>query len=154
MRNLNIVPSSNYRQWYQIKEFWISGRKRILSSMRLCAHRNSVKFETKSTQRFLIQLIFHHGFVLRTNGFGDYFESPVEIPEASTAHDKKYKKCLFLLTSYFNHSCVANIIKLDKGNLAVSKAILPIKSGEQLFFTYIDEVFNTTEKQRNDQLEK
>lgn len=61
---------------------------------------------------------------------------------------------LSLVASHFNHSCLPIVAKLKKGNLSVCKSILPIKRNEQLFLTYIaGEVFDMTEKQRNDQLE-
>lgn len=100
------------------------------------------KFETTAAQRFLIHLIVHHGLILSTNSF-------------SFEEDAAHIQVLSLLTSYFNHSCLPNVTKLTKGNLSICKTILPIKRGEQLFLTYINgEVFDMTEKQRNDDLEK
>lgn len=98
------------------------------------------KFETIAAQRFLVHLIIHHHFVLRTNSFG-YKE------EQSTVHE------LALYTSYMNHSCLRNTAKLSKGNKSVCKAILPIKQGDQFFVKYLaGEVFGMTTKQRNDEL--
>lgn len=104
-----------------------------------------------------MHLIIHHGLILRVNAFSGYTD-PINgiFGHGSIADDdnKQFVKELHLLTSYFNHSCLPNIIKLGKDNVAVCKALLPIKKGEQLFITYIDdEAFDMTEKQRNDQLE-
>lgn len=115
------------------------------------------KFQTKLSQRFLMHLIIHHGLILRVNAFSGYTVAIDGIfgqSSFSEDDDKQFQKELHLVTSYFNHSCLPNVIKLGKDNLAVCKAILPIKKGEQLFISYIDdETFDMTEKERNDQLE-
>lgn len=127
--------------------------KAIMGSSKL-----STKFQSKASQRFLMHLIVHHGLILRMNAFSGYSE-PISgyFGDGSVTEDddgKQFEKELHLITSYFNHSCIPNVIKLGKDNVAVCKALLPIKQGEQLFITYIDdEAFNMTEKERNDQLE-
>lgn len=99
-------------------------------------------FETTHTRRFLEHLIIHHYFVLSTNAFGN---------QSNESHIRQ----ISLSTSYLNHSCLPNVAKLSTGDISVCKAILPIKKGDQLFLTYIaDNVFEMTEKVRNDQLEK
>lgn len=100
------------------------------------------KFVTMAAKRFLVHLIFHHGMILATNSFS--FES-------DEAHIHK----LALITSYINHSCLPNIVKLSKANLSICKTILPIKRGEQLFLKYIHgDAFEMTGQERNDFLEK
>lgn len=94
------------------------------------------KFQTKSHRRFLTHLIFHHICILRTNSFG-CFESPTTKLGQSKNTDYDYE--LFLVGSYFNHSCCPNIAKFKKNNLSIFKAILPIQEGEQLFISYVDE---------------
>lgn len=115
------------------------------------------KFDTTASQRFLTHLIIHHGLIIRANAFSGYTDPLNGIfGQTAVADDdnRQYQREIHLLTSYFNHSCIPNIIKLGKDNVAVCKAVLPIKKGEQLFVTYIDdEAFEMSEKQRNDQLE-
>lgn len=99
------------------------------------------KFQQSAEQRFLVHLIIHHYIILRKNSFG-YEKYGADVLELS------------LIASHFNHSCLPNVAKLSKENLSVCKTILPIKCNEQLFVCYIaDEVFNMTEKQRNNHLE-
>lgn len=98
-------------------------------------------FETEAAKRFLIHLTIHHGLVITTNSFS-FEENETRVEE------------LLLLTSYFNHSCVPNVTKLSKGNLSICKSILPVKKDEQLFLTYIDNVFHRTTEKRNMDLEK
>lgn len=107
------------------------------------------RFETTASQRFLLHLIVHHALVLHTNSFGGLTAPGSEWNETTnSAHsDKEHESKLYLLTSYFNHSCLPNIIKLEKDNVAVCKTLVPIKEGAQLFLTYIeDEAFTTTKE--------
>lgn len=115
------------------------------------------QFDTTASQRFLMHLTIHHGLIIRANAFSGYTEPLTGIfGQAAVADDdhRQYQREIHLLTSYFNHSCIPNVVHLGKDNLAVCKTVLPIKKGDQLFVTYIDdEAFEMTEKQRNDQLE-
>lgn len=100
-----------------------------------------VKFQSKFHHRFLAHLIMHHIFILRTNSFGG-FESPtMNFGESmnSAETDNDYEQSLLLITSYFNHSCCPNVATFRKNNLSICKAILPIRKGEQLFISYVDE---------------
>lgn len=109
----------------------------IINSSHFCNN-----FVEITETRFLMHLIIHHGIILRTNAF-EFEDDKEEVHE------------LCLEASIFNHSCLPNIAKLSKGNLSVCKSILRINKGDQLFVTYLqDDVFNMTEKQRNDQLEE
>lgn len=102
----------------------------------------SNKFDTIAEKRFLMHLIVHHAITLRINSF-EFEDEKEEVHE------------LCLQTSIFNHSCLPNIAKLSKGNTSVCKSISLISKGDQLFITYLqDDVFQMTEKQRNDQLEE
>lgn len=109
-------------------------------------------FRRAETQQFLMHLVVHHGLVLQTNAFGGFADPESQWLSESTADDyynKEREKKLHLLTSYFNHSCAPNIVKLEKENLAVCKAILPIPKGEQLFLTYINDEEFTTKAERS-----
>lgn len=115
------------------------------------------KFETKAKQRFLVHLILHHCCILSTNAFGGLCKPHDEISGNKMAQvntGSGYEYNLFLLTSYINHSCIPNLAKLSKGNLAIVKAIQPIKKGQQLFITYLnDEQVKMNGKLRNDVLD-
>lgn len=100
------------------------------------------KFQTKSHQRFLIHLIIHHSAVLRTNNFTDSDVRTMMIFGESfdTTHkDSEYEHILLLVTSYLNHSCCPNVAKMKKNNLSICTTILPIRKGDQLFISYVDE---------------
>lgn len=115
------------------------------------------KFTAKATQRFLMHLIVHHCLVIRLNSFSGYTEAvngTFGQPAVADDDKQQFQKELFLLSSHFNHACIPNVIKLGQGNLAVCKAFLPIKKGEQLFITYIaDEAFGMTDKEKQDKFE-
>lgn len=100
-----------------------------------------VKFQTKSHHRFLAHLIVHHSFILRTNSFGSFETPAMQFSESTNSSDtgNHYEQSLLLVTSYFNHSCCPNVAKLKKNNLSMCKTILPIRKGEQLFISYVDE---------------
>lgn len=83
------------------------------------------KFVTTEEKRFLVHLIIHHGLVLRSNSF-----------QLECGDD--YEMKLNLLTSYINHSCMPNVVVINQYNTTVAKSILPIKQGEQLFISYVD----------------
>lgn len=107
-----------------------------------------VKFQTTSTQRFLVHLIIHHGLILSTNSFGGC------CGELGAGDNSDYQQNIFLMTSYFNHSCIPNVIKLSKNNLAVVKTIQPIKLGQQLFLSYLDRPSDMNGMDRNDRLDE
>lgn len=95
------------------------------------------RFETKSHRRLLAHLIMHHIFILRTNSFGGFESHSAEINLAEK--DKDYEQSIHLIASHFNHSCCPNVAIFRKGNLSICKAIQPIRSGDQLFISYMDE---------------
>lgn len=99
------------------------------------------KFSTKEEKRFLVHLFIHHGLILRSNSFqresGDDFEMKLN-----------------LLTSYMNHSCIPNVIMLNRDNITVAKSVLPIKEGEQLFISYVDNSEEKSQTDVNKQLER
>lgn len=92
------------------------------------------KFETKSIRRFLMHYSPLPDFTCeliqrlhrRING---------TLGQTATADgdNKQFQKEIHLLTSYLKHSCLPTVIKLVKDNVAVCRAILPIKEGGQLF---------------------
>lgn len=99
----------------------------------------ATKFQTKSHLRFLAHLIIHHINILRTNSFGCFESATMKLGQSINTANTDYDYELFLVGSYFNHSCCPNIAKFKKNNLSICKAILPIREGEQLFISYVDE---------------
>lgn len=140
-------PESKYRAFFTLAT--VVSNQRILDYRKITyfifhsitASSIAYKFETDVAKRFLTHLIIHHCLILTTNSFS-FEENETRVEE------------LLLLTSYFNHSCLPNVTKLSKGNLSVCKTILPVKENEQLFLTYIDNVFHQTSEMRNNNLEK
>lgn len=113
------------------------------------------KFETVASQRFLVHLTIHHAIILRVNAFGGCTEPGNGLFGQNVDDEgKQRQQNIHLFSSYFNHSCIPNAVLLVHDCLAVCRAIRPIKPGEQVFFTYIDdESYSMTKKERNNQLE-
>lgn len=79
-------------------------------------------FTEEQHKHFLMHLIVYHSFVTHANAF-------------SRSND-----CgLFIVSSYFNHSCAPNLSFTDCGNLRIGTILRPIKKGQQLFATYLGE---------------
>ncbi|KAG4067938.1 hypothetical protein HA402_010624 [Bradysia odoriphaga] len=155
------TPISKYRTFFKLAVMMTNERvSNLLKIAYVIFHsimgsRLSKRFETKASQRFLVHLIIHHAIILRVNAFGGCTEpSDGFFGQNVDDDDKQRQQDVNLLTSYFNHSCIPNVTILVKDSIAVCKAVRPIKQGEQLFITYIDdEGYSMTEKQRNDYLE-
>lgn len=128
----SFVPDRLSKQFLEYRKMAYSVYQSIKSSS------IGVRFETKSHQRFLAHLIMHHIFILRTNSFGN-FMSTLNTGVNSAEVDDDYEQHLYLITSFFNHSCCPNVAIFGKNNLSICKAILPIQKGDQLFVSYVDE---------------
>ncbi len=100
----------------------------------------AVKFPTISEQRFLIHLIIHHCFIIQINSFGGSTTDVgvTTLDESTRNNNITYKHSIDLMTSYFNHSCIPNVVRLEKQNFTVIKTIAPIRKGDQLFITYLE----------------
>lgn len=144
---------AKYRTFFQLSKYASDQR---LSNMRNISYiivkailscKLELHFQRPKTKQFLMHLVVHHGLILQTNAFGGFSDPEPQPISETTADDycMEREKSLYLITSYFNHSCIPNIVKLQKHNLAVCKAILPIKKGDQLFLTYINEEEFVTE---------
>ncbi len=109
------------------------------------------RFQTTADKRFLAHLIVHHCGIIQTNTFG---ESSTDKQDTlgHTDSNAYHSISIDLISSYFNHSCVPNVLRLERGNLTVIKAISPIQAGEQLFLTYL-EAFEMNLHERINQLE-
>lgn len=91
------------------------------------------KFKIKHHQRFLMHLIGHHISAWRniTNGA------------------KGIKKLVTpVISGYFNHSCMPNAIFLHIDGFLMVKTCRPIRTGQQIFISYIGAKFTDTFIQR------
>lgn len=77
-------------------------------------------FATKREQRFLMHLSVHHCLVFYSNAFGGGGSEKI-----------------YIIASYFNNSCVPNILLTNIGHLRTGIILKPVKNGDQLFTTYI-----------------
>lgn len=93
----------------------------------------AILFETEEKRRFLMHLIVHHYLVLNSNVF---------------ANEKA--ESLYMLTSLFNHSCEPNISNRYNRNYMHCKTIKPVKKGDQLFISYIDNLNASTAERQNE----
>lgn len=164
------TPMEMYKAFFELSSFIrdqqiLDFRKQaaVIFNTIMGSSKLSLKFDTQAKQRFLGHLIVHHGLIIRTNAFGGLCEPADEFNDddvngkalSRTEIDNDYERNVFLLTSYFNHSCLPNVTKLSIDNLAVVQAIQPIKKGQQLFVTYLaGELIKRTSIDRNDELEK
>lgn len=89
------------------------------------------KFQTEAHRRFLPHLIIHHYSILRANNFATVMNT--------SSIDCGNEQSVNLVASYFNHSCWPNATIIKKNNLSVCKTILPIRQGDQIFISYVDE---------------
>lgn len=96
-------------------------------------------FDSVEKRRFLKHLVVHHLLVTLRNRFQSTTkDNQLEITEIAPM------ACLF------NHSCAANVFNHVVGNQVVFITIRPIKTGEQLFISYLgEETDNTIEFRRS-----
>lgn len=83
------------------------------------------KFDTEQKKRFLMHFLIHQMSVINSNGIN--------------THDGRYNA--FILYSYFNHSCTPNVLGRSRANMRIAFTLRPIKAGEQLFVSYISDVY-------------
>lgn len=86
------------------------------------------KFNTEQKRRFLMHFILHQILVIFLNGF-------------STDDGRKNA---FVLSSYFNHGCASNLRCISRANMRFGVTLRPIKAGQQLFISYLSDVFGDT----------
>lgn len=153
------TPESRYRSFFNLSSFgkirYVRDQASSIFLGMMHSKRLFTKFETLEKQRFLAHLICHHALIIRTNAFGGLCNPPDEVSE-NPVHtiENFFERNVFLGKSYFNHSCLPNVTKLSKDNLAVVKAIQSIKKGQQLFVTYLaGELTERTSEDRNNELE-
>lgn len=89
--------------------------------------RKSIKklFETEQKKRFLMHLVLHIKCVITNNGF-----------------NSDERMSLYIISSYFNHACTPNVIGMyTDENVRFCRTTRPIKAGQQLFITYLGDVY-------------
>ncbi len=146
-----VTPESKYRTFFKL--YALTNEQKVLDFRKrafyifnaiMGSQKFALKFQTISSQRFLTHLIIHHGLIISTNSFGGCCGEEMD----------DYQQNIFLMTSHINHSCVPNVIKLSKNDLAIVKTIQPIKKGQQIFLSYINDPSEMTGRDRNDRLEE
>uniref|UniRef100_A0AC35GU03 SET domain-containing protein n=1 Tax=Panagrolaimus sp. PS1159 TaxID=55785 RepID=A0AC35GU03_9BILA len=64
-----------------------------------------------------------------------------------TSENGKLDSCLFILTSYFNHACLANAFRYDYGDVMIVYASDDIKKGEEICISYLDPLYGFLDRQ-------
>lgn len=93
------------------------------------------QFNTKSKQRFLMNLIGHHVQILLQNSYGGFEEDQDQFILASMTN----------VASLFQHSCTPNLIQYTVGNQTIFITNQPVKAGDHLYIDYCPED-NTDER--------
>lgn len=90
------------------------------------------RFNTKFKRRFLQHLIWHHFLILETSSY-------TYVGQFEPSGDTVHIEFMFSLTSLFNHSCIPNTLFTRHGDKFIGYTVRPVKQGEQLFTSYIDQ---------------
>lgn len=93
------------------------------------------KFVTEEHKRFLQHLILHLGHIAKQSILFSDLNVDVDIFREAELRD--YGIGLYPIGSYLNHSCVPNVYCYSVDNRLICKIIRPIRSGEQLFRSYV-----------------
>lgn len=99
-------------------------------------------FRSIEAKRFLAHLILHHFYIVDAFGFNAIsllnrtFTNELG-SESENLSGFAYAHGIYLNSSHLNHSCQPNIDRIYMGTKLVCKVIRPIKSGEQLFVSYL-----------------
>lgn len=145
-----LPPFSKYVEMLQLKgnpKFdYIAIAKRAVVCIRELLKINSQSDEFKYYERTLFYLVYQHVVSIEVNAFS--YEVPCEngVLTHLSMHD---------IVSRFNHSCAPNLYYItDEHNIGHCIAVRPIKQGEQLFISYLDEMNFKTTKQRQDYIKE
>ncbi|XP_037032561.1 SET and MYND domain-containing protein 4-like [Bradysia coprophila] len=111
---LNVFMTSLHRQCF-LPEIC-----KLYSSL-MCFPLMKQQFTTIQKQRFLLHLLGHHICVINSNAFSN--------------HGDQY--FTFIIQSYFNHSCIPNLVRFECGNKTICTTTRPVKKGDQLFVFYL-----------------
>lgn len=108
-------------------------------------------FLSEKLQRFLMHLVTHLVTIYSANNIllQDWSESWSDILQHNST--ETFGAGVFNISSYINHSCMPNTVRLTTPDHMILKTIRPINKGEQIFVRYaIDPNWPT--KQRREQL--
>lgn len=100
-------------------------------------------FGSLEESRFLAHLICHHFYVVDSNAFNALsllnriYTNELGIADIDNLCGFSYAHGIYLNSCQLNHSCQPNIARIYMGTKLVGKVIRPIKSGEQLFVSYL-----------------
>lgn len=119
---------SKYRSILKVNAFMTSSQKKCflpeickLYSSLMCFPIIKELFDSKRKQRFLMHLLGQHICAINSNCYSNRDD------QLST----------FVIQSYFNHSCIPNLISFECGNKTIFTTIKPVAKGEQLFVFYL-----------------
>lgn len=100
-------------------------------------------FGSLEESRFLAHLILHHFFVVDANEFaalsllhGNH-TTELGLADADNPGGFVFARGIYLNSCQLNHSCQPNLARIFIGTKLVGKVIRPIKSGQQLFVSYL-----------------
>lgn len=108
-----------------------------------------MNFSTAKTQRFLMHLVTQFASAYSGNNIllQDWSDNWSDIME----HDSMgtFGAGLFNVSSYINHACMPNVIRLTTSDHMILKTIRPISKGEQIFVRYaVDPNWPASQRQR------
>lgn len=106
-----------------------------------CVSNVRESFQSIKVKRFLLHLALHHLHIIRFNacsashGLSYRFGNFIGIEESEKGTALGHGVAPY--SSQMNHSCVPNVCRIFIDDTVVYKVIRPIKSGEQLFISYL-----------------
>lgn len=127
---------SNFRALLQLNSVTTHANRRILFLQQAYATFNYLllrediekQFNTEQKKRFLMHLVSFTACVIFLNGF--------------STHDGRMNA--FVLFSYLNHACASNVRCISRANMRFGITLRPIQAGQQLFISYLTDVFGDT----------
>lgn len=121
-------PKSKYRSILKLNVFMRTLHKQCflpevckLYASLMCFPFIKELFDSKRKQRFLMHLLGQHICVINSNAFSNHGD----------------QLFTFIIQSYFNHSCIPNLVRFECENKTICTTIRPVKKGEQLFMFYL-----------------
>ncbi|XP_037047382.1 SET and MYND domain-containing protein DDB_G0273589-like [Bradysia coprophila] len=106
-------------------------------------------FLTQKLQRFLMHLVTQLTSMFTANNIllQDWSDKLTDLIDHNSM--ETFGVGLFNISSYINHACMPNVVRLTVTGHTVIKTLRPIKQGEQLFVRYaIDPNWTTSQRQQ------
>lgn len=100
-------------------------------------------FGSLEESRFLAHLILHHFSIVDANEFAalsllhGIHTTELGLADSENPGGFVYAHGIYLNSCQLNHSCQPNLARIFMGSKLVGKVIRPIKSGQQLFVSYL-----------------